>query len=189
MNKSRKALLIVDVQPTFCDEGQLPVEGGNLVAKSIADLLKGNIDYDLIISTQDWHIDPGGHFSENPDYLDSWPVHGLADTPEADLHPEIESIKEKIDISVKKGMYEASYSGFEGVDEEGNSLNEILAKAKISEIDMVGLAFDYCVKATALDAVKNGYKTTVIKSLTAPVSIETAETASTELDKAGVEII
>ena len=93
MNKSRKALLIVDVQPTFCDEGQLPVEGGNLVAKSIADLLKGNIDYDLIISTQDWHIDPGGHFSENPDYLDSWPVHGVADTPEADLHPEIESIK------------------------------------------------------------------------------------------------
>tara|TARA_B100000953_G_scaffold237661_2_gene199156 strand:- start:2455 stop:3048 length:594 start_codon:yes stop_codon:yes gene_type:complete len=187
-NKSKSALLVIDVQPTFCEGGSLPVDGGNSVAQDISHVLSGDHGYDMILTTQDWHINPGKHFDKNPDYVDTWPQHGVAGTPEAELHPALTSVLHQITVQIKKGAYAAAYSGFEGVDESGASLDEILADRKITRIETVGLAFDYCVKETALDGVKLGYNVVVLKPLTAPVSQETAVTAEEELLAAGVQI-
>ena len=184
----KTALLIVDVQPTFCEEGSLPVDGGNFVAEKIGDLIGGSHDYDMVVTTQDWHIDPGAHFDLHPDFANTWPRHGVAGTLEAELHPSLTPVLDKIDVRVKKGQYAAAYSGFEGTDEHGTFLHEILSEAGIQRIETVGLAFDYCVKETALDGIKLGYEVEVLKAFTAPVSSETAENAMDELKLAGVQI-
>ncbi|MBG01079.1 MAG: nicotinamidase [Acidimicrobiaceae bacterium] len=186
--KSKIALLVVDVQPTFCEGGSLPVNGGNSVAQRISQLLSGGHGYDMIITTQDWHIDPGEHFHENPDYIDNWPKHGVAGTAEAELHPALKPFLDQITFQVKKGEYDAAYSGFEGVDERGVTLDELLTSGNITRIETAGLAFDYCVKETALDGVKLGYEVIVLKPLTAPVSKESANIAEQELLSAGVQI-
>ena len=188
MNKSKKALVIVDVQPTFCEGGSLPVDGGNKVAKQIATYVSDDESYDCIITTQDWHIDPETHFSDKPNYQDTWPAHGVAGTDEADLHPELFNISEKINYSVKKGMYQAAYSGFEGSDGE-ESLEQILAKESISIVDIVGLAFDHCVKATAIDSAQAGFKTRVLSKLTAAVSPANITIVSNEMASHGIEVI
>ena len=184
----KTALLIVDVQPTFCEEGSLPVDGGNFVAKKIGELIGGSHEYDMVVTTQDWHIDPGDHFDLHPDFANTWPRHGVAGTPEAELHPSLAPLLDKINVRVKKGQYAAAYSGFEGTDEHGTFLHEILSEAGIQRIETVGLAFDYCVKETALDGIKLGYEVEVLKAFTAPVSSETAENAMDELKLAGVQI-
>src|SRR5699024_6859793 len=118
---TNRALIVVDVQPTFCEGGALGVEGGNAVAERIAEFVGSHRgDYDLVVTTQDWHIDPGDHFSDTPDFVDSWPPHGVAGTPEAELHPALAGLD--ADHGIKKGQYEAAYSGFEGKDEDGNDL-------------------------------------------------------------------
>ena len=188
VNKSKKALVIVDVQPTFCEGGSLPVAGGNGVAKEIASYIADGEGYDCIITTQDWHIDPGMHFSDQPNYQDTWPAHGVAGTNEADLHPELSNIIEKINYSVKKGMFEAAYSGFEGRDGE-ESLKQILKKESITTVDIVGLAFDHCVKATAIDSAQNGFETRVISKLTAAVSPVNISIVSEEMRSHGVKVI
>ena len=188
VNKQKKALVIVDVQPTFCEGGSLPVDGGNKVAKQIATFVSDDESYDCIITTQDWHIDPGMHFSDEPNYQDTWPPHGLAGTDEADLHPELLNITEKINYSVKKGMFQAAYSGFEGSDGE-QSLKQILTKESIASIDIVGLAFDHCVKVTAIDSAQAGFKTRVLSKLTAAVSPVNTNVVSDEMRSYGVEVI
>ena len=142
----------------------------------------------MIVTTQDWHIDPGGHFHGSPDYIDSWPKHGVAGTAEAELHPALKPVMDQITFHVKKGEYDAAYSGFEGADERGVSLDELLTSGNITRIETVGLAFDYCVKETALDGIKLGYEVIVLKSLTAPVSKELANIVEQELRSAGVQI-
>ena len=185
-NGLRRALLIVDVQPTFCEGGALAVAGGNAVAERIADFVTEYQDeYDLIVTTQDWHIDPGSHFSENPDFIDTWPPHGVADTPEAELHEAVASLP--INDSVKKGQHAAAYSGFEGVNREGTPLERILRDAEISDIDVVGIAESHCVKETALDAIDLGWPTRVLRDLTVPVSEELGVAAREELRQAGVD--
>ena len=187
--QSCKALLVVDVQPTFCEGGALPVEGGNAVASRVADLLAGEHGYDLVVTTQDWHIDPGDHFSDEPDFVDTWPPHGVAGTAEAELHPALDPVVDRIDAGVRKGMHAAAYSGFEGIDNNGRSLNEVLAAAGITEVDVVGLAFDHCVRATAVDAAANGYATSVLDDLAASVAPETEAAARTQLADAGITVI
>jgi len=189
MARSKRALVIVDVQPTFCEEGSLPVSGGDTVAREIADFLSQDQGYDCVITTQDWHIDPGPHFSENPDYKDSWPDHGVAGTSEADLHPELANIHEKINYSVKKGMFQAAYSGFEGFDDHKRSLKQILDSESITHVDVVGLAFDHCVKATAIDSAQNNFNTRVLVNLSAAVSPELNMEVSNEMRSHGVEVI
>ncbi len=186
---SRTALLVVDVQPTFCEGGALAVEGGNDVAADVADLLAGEHGYDLVVTTQDWHIDPGDHFSDEPDFVDTWPPHGVAGTPEAELHPALHAIADRIDAAVRKGMHAAAYSGFEGVDGDGRTLDEVLSTAGVTHVDVVGIAFDHCVRATAVDAAANGYTTTVIDGLSASVAPETEAAARAQLAEAGVEVI
>ncbi len=176
---------MVDVQPTFCEGGALPVEGGNTVAERVAAYAAGHRDdYDLVVTTQDWHIDPGEHFSDTPDFVDTWPPHGVAGTAEAELHPALADLAP--DTSVKKGAYAAAYSGFEGTDAEGHPLATILAEARITEVDVVGLAESHCVKETALDAVKHHLATRVLTDLTAPVSEELGEAAREAMAAAGV---
>ena len=187
--QSRAALLVVDVQPTFCEGGALPVEGGNDVAAKVADLLAGEHGYDLVVTTQDWHIDPGDHFSDEPDFVDTWPPHGVAGTAEAELHPALDAVADRIDAGVRKGMHAAAYSGFEGIDASGRSLNDVLSAAGVHEVDVVGIAFDHCVRATAMDAAANGYATTVIEGLSASVAPETEAAARSQLADAGIDVI
>lgn len=187
-NTHRRALIIVDVQPTFCEGGALGVEGGNTVAEKIADFVTEYQDeYALIVTTQDWHINPGKHFSSTPDFVDTWPEHGVAGTAEAELHEAIASLP--LDDSVKKGQHAAAYSGFEGVNADGESLEEILCRAEITDVDVVGIAESHCVKATALDALDSGWYTRVFEDLTVPVTTELGKAAREEMAQAGVEEI
>ena len=111
-----KALIIVDVQPTFCEGGELGVEGGNAVAERIAAYVEAHRgDYAYIATTQDWHIEPGSHWSDHPDFVDTWPKHGAAGTPNAELHPAVAALR--LDHHYKKGQYAAAYSGFEGIED------------------------------------------------------------------------
>jgi len=181
-----RALVIVDVQPTFCEGGSLALEGGNQVAADIAALINSDHGYALVVTTQDWHIEPGNHFSNDPDFIDSWPPHGVADSPDAALHPALSNATQHIDREVRKGQYAAAYSGFEGTTEDGISLLTLLRDAGIANVDVVGLAFDHCVRATALDAAKEGFTTKVLVGLTASVANHTAATARVELRGAGV---
>ena len=183
-----RALIIVDVQPTFCEGGALPVEGGNACAQRVADFVATHAaDYDCIVTSQDWHIDPGTHFSDHPDFVDTWPVHGVADSAEAQLHPALNGLE--ADAAVKKGQYAAAYSGFEGVDEDGRTLADILSAARIEAVDVVGLAESHCVKDTALDAVRQGYRVRVLTDLTEPVSPELGRDARADMSAAGIELV
>ena len=181
----KRALIIVDVQPTFCEGGALPVEGGNACAERIRTYVDAHRQaYDFIATTQDWHIDPGAHFSATPDYVDTWPPHGVAGSAEAELHPAISDLD--VDAHVKKGQFAAAYSGFEGVDEAGTLLGDLLDGAGVSEVDVVGLAQSHCVCDTALDAKKAGFTVRVLSDLTEPVSPETGAVASKKLADAGI---
>ena len=186
-DRVRRALIVVDVQPTFCEGGALAVTGGNAVAERIAAYASTHRDdYALVVTTQDWHIDPGDHFSPDPDFIDTWPVHGVAGTDEAQLHPALDGLA--IDASVKKGQYSAAYSGFEGVDDDGRALVDILSAAGVEVVDVVGLAESHCVKDTALDATAQGYRVRVLTDLTEPVSPELGRAARAEMRAAGIEL-
>lgn len=185
-----RALIVVDVQPTFCEGGELPVEGGNRVASDIDAFMRENHGYfKIIASSQDWHINPGGHFSENPDYIDSWPPHGIAGSKNAHLHPSLS--EDLIDAHFFKGMYEAAYSAFDGVDSmySGMNLTTFLTLNLVSEVFIVGIAESHCVAATALDAKRLGYDTYVIEELTVPVSEELGQLARESMKTFGVEYI
>lgn len=185
-----RALVIVDVQPTFCEGGALAVSGGNDCARRIAKYaLDHEDDYDLVITTQDWHVDPGGHFSDTPDFVDTWPPHGVADTPEAELHRALGPLS--IDYSLKKGEYEAAYSGFEAACPDGSSLEEILLDEGVDQVDVVGIALSHCVKETALDAAKMRKldQVRVLVDLTVPVSADQGEAALEEMGKTRIRLV
>lgn len=183
-----RALIIVDVQPTFCEGGSLAVEGGDECARKIAEYAAGSAAaYDLVVSTQDWHIEPGEHFSAAPDYVDTWPPHGVAGTPEAEIHQALRRVR--WDYSVKKGQYEAAYSGFEGTLPNGETLGNVLRDEGITEVDVVGIALSHCVKETALDALDLGLDVRVLVGLTVPVSQALGDQAVLEMKEAGVEVV
>lgn len=185
---TRRALLVVDVQPTFCEGGALPVAGGNATAEAIARFAASHRDrYALVVTTQDWHIKPGHHFSDTPDFVDTWPPHGVAGTAEAELHPALAGLQP--DASVRKGAYAAAYSGFEGVDEDGRTLAKILRNAHITDVDVVGIAESHCVRATTLDALDLGLRARVLTDLTVPVTAELGAAARTEMAQAGAELV
>jgi nicotinamidase/pyrazinamidase len=188
---SRRALIVVDVQPTFCEGGALPVEGGNAVAARIAAYAaEHRTRYDLVVTTQDWHVNPGPHFAvppAEPDFVDTWPPHGVAGTEEAELHPALSELFP--DASVRKGEHQAAYSGFEGVDAEGRSLQTILADAEITAVDVVGIAESHCVRATTIDALDAGLRARVLTDLTVPVTPEQGATAREAMAAAGAELL
>ena len=183
-----RALLIVDVQPTFCEGGELAVAGGNLVAGRIAEHLKAHRDeYRLTITSQDWHLDPGEHFSSQPDFVDSWPPHGLAGTSNAELHPAVAAALAPVgaDVMIKKGLHQAAYSAFQGTAPDGRALAEVLHAAGISELDVCGIAESHCVRASALDAIQAGLAVRLLTDLTVPVTEESGAAARDEISSAG----
>jgi nicotinamidase/pyrazinamidase len=185
----QRALIVVDVQPTFCEGGELPVAGGNAVAAKIADYVRDrHDDYALVVTTQDWHVDPGPHFSAEPDFADSWPPHGLAGTPNAELHPALAPAVAALPgvVRIRKGERAPAYSGFDGTDAVGRSLAEVLTASRIADIDVCGIAESHCVKSTALDAVGLGLRVTVLSDLTVPVTEELGAQARAEMSTAGV---
>ncbi|MDU2071595.1 MAG: isochorismatase family protein [Cutibacterium avidum] len=186
-SRSRRALIVVDVQPTFCEGGALPVEGGNDCARRIAAYLGTSRDrYDMVVTTQDWHIAPGSHFSPTPDFVDTWPPHGVAGSDEAQIHPLLADVL--VDARVRKGQYAAAYSGFEGTTEDDVGLEQLLRDAGITAVDVVGLALSHCVKDTALDAVRLGFATRCLTDLSEPVSPELGDAAVSAMRQAGVEV-
>lgn len=180
-----RALLIIDVQNDFCEGGSLAVSGGAAVARAITDYLAGAAGYDHVVATADHHIDPGSHFSDHPDYASSWPPHCVAGTAGADLHQALDP--GLIEAVFRKGEYEAAYSGFEGVW-LGVRLADWLRSRGVEEVDIAGIATDYCVRATALDAVKAGFRATVLVDLIAGVAPESSAAALDELRDSGVHL-
>jgi nicotinamidase/pyrazinamidase len=176
-----RALIIVDVQNDFCEGGSLAVTGGAAVARAIE---PG--DYELAVATKDHHIDPGSHFSASPDYAASWPPHCVAGTAGADFHPALDT--SAVAEVFFKGAHAAAYSGFEGATDDGILLADWLRSRDVDAVDVVGIATDYCVRATALDAVRGGFATRVLLDLTAGVAPESTAAAVDEMREAGVEV-
>ena len=180
-----KALIITDVQNDFCEGGSLAVSGGSRVAAAISEHVT-HTHYDHVVATKDFHVDPGEHFSENPDYRTSWPPHCVVGTPGADFHPDLET--SPIEAVFTKGQYSAAYSGFEGACQLGVPLIDWLRQHGVHEVVVVGIATDYCVLATAQDAARAGFATTVLKDLTAGVADDTTRDAFGRLRAAGVAV-
>lgn len=187
-----RALVIVDVQNDFCEGGSLAVTGGTAVAQGVSTYLRDHrSDYDVVVATRDWHIDPSGHFAAEPDYVDTWPAHCVAGTPGAEFHPALDSVVDfgsQLDAVVSKGNFTAAYSGFEGATENGESLAAFLKGRGVSHVDIVGLATDHCDRATALDARAEGFAVRLLLPLCAGVAPETTAAAVEEMANAGVEI-
>ena len=179
-----RALIVVDVQNDFCEGGSLAVEGGAAVAAGIGGLLAGEHGYDAVVATKDHHIDPGSHWSDNPDFKDSWPVHCEVGTEGEEFHPGLQP--RPFDAIFLKGRHEAAYSGFQGADDAGTPLADWLRARGVTEVDVCGIATDYCVRATALDAVTEGFEVTLLPGLSAGVAPESTETALAEMAAAGV---
>jgi nicotinamidase/pyrazinamidase len=182
-----RALIIVDVQNDFCEGGSLAVAGGTAVAEAVTQVLVDRPRlWDHIVATKDYHIDPGAHFSDTPDFVDSWPPHTVVGTPGSDFHPALET--EDVEAVFTKGAHEAAYSGFQG---KAGSINLAawLRMHDVTEVDLVGIATDHCVRATALDAVREGFAATVLLDLTAGVAQSTVDAGLTQLREAGVELV
>jgi nicotinamidase/pyrazinamidase len=181
-----RALIVVDVQNDFCEGGSLAVAGGASVAASVSGLLADDGGrWDHVVATKDYHIDPGAHFGNPPDYVDSWPVHCVVGTAGVDFHPDL--VVDRVEAVFTKGEHAAAYSGFEG-DSDGVGLASWLRERGVTAVDVVGIATDHCVRATALDAAREGFDTTVLLSHTAGVAQSTVDTALASLDAAGVRL-
>lgn len=182
------AIIIVDVQNDFVEGGSLGVAGGQEVADRLAAVLPAlqEIDNVPIYYTKDWHIDPGTHFSEEPDFIDSWPRHCEAFTDGANFAQEFPVDEAMI---FRKGMYKASYSGAEGVNIDDQDLITALREDGIKVVTVMGIAYDYCVAATALDLAAAGFDTAVLKNLTASVHPDNDAEVTDKLEKAGVLVV
>jgi nicotinamidase/pyrazinamidase len=183
--RRRKAIVVVDPQPDFFEGGALPVSGATKTAERIAEyLLDRGEDYAMKVVTQDWHIDPGDHWSNDPNYVTTWPVHCAADSHGAELHHSLAG--QTWDVVIRKGLHEGAYSGFEGVSANGSTLADELVRAGIGDVTVVGFATDHCVQATALDARALGFDVTVVLDLCAGVAPETTQAAIAAMVGAGV---
>jgi nicotinamidase/pyrazinamidase len=188
-----RALFIIDVQNDFTEGGALGVDGGAAVAAGITELLRSAPGrYDHVFASRDWHNaddDNGGHFATDapPNFVDTWPVHCVAGTPGAEYHPALDTAP--ITVHVRKGQGVPAYSIFEGTTDDGATVADTLEALGVLEIDVVGIATDYCVRASALNAVEHGRRVRVLTDLVAGVAHDTSEAALTELGHAGVELV
>jgi nicotinamidase/pyrazinamidase len=180
------ALIVVDVQNDFCEGGSLPVTGGAQVAADIATLLRAGAAYDHVVATKDHHVDPGDHWSRDPDFVDSWPVHCKVGTAGEAFHPNLDP--QPFEAVFTKGEHAAAYSGFEGHATDGEGLADWLRTREVTRVDVCGIATDHCVRATALDAAAAGFDTTVLLGLCAGVAPETTEAALAAFREAGVTL-
>ena len=192
----KRALVVVDVQNDFCEGGSLAVEGGAEVAFKIGDLLHHwsqqdlkSPDYAVAVATRDHHIDPGAHFAApgtEPNYLDTWPVHCVVGTDGEAFHPNLDP--QPFNAIFLKGEHAAAYSGFEGRTTDGSALADWLRQHDITDVDICGIATDYCVRMTTLDAVSNGFSVRLLEQLCVGVAPGTSADALQEMQTAGVEL-
>jgi len=188
-----RALFIIDVQNDFTEGGALGVDGGAAVAARITEFLAAHADdYAIVLASRDWHDghnDNGGHFAgdADPDFVDTWPVHCVAGTEGAAYHPALRT--DKVDYHIRKGQGVPAYSIFEGRTEAGSTVHNLLDEHGIDSIDVVGIATDYCVRASALDALAHGQRVRVLTDLVAGVAPQTSEAALAELAHAGAEVV
>jgi len=187
-----RALLVIDVQNDFTEGGALGVDGGAAVAAGITRYLAAHKgDYDLVVASRDWHDgdnDNGGHFAAGePDFVTTWPVHCVGGTPGADYHPAL--ARDAIDVHVKKGQGRPAYSIFEGTTEDGRTLADVLGRRGVTDVDVAGIATDYCVRASALDAAAGGAAVRVLTDLVAGVAPSSSAAALEELRAAGVQTV
>jgi len=182
-----RALIVVDVQNDFCEGGSLAVTGGSAVAAAITAYLaaEGN-SYAHVVASRDYHIDPGDHFSDHPDFAGTWPPHCVVGTQGAEFHPDLDT--GRLETVFSKGAYAAAYSGFEGADEAGTALADWLRAHDVDEVDVVGIATDYCVHATAADAARAGFGTRVLLGFTAGVSPDSTAKAIEDLRTLNVSL-
>ncbi|MGO9216751.1 MAG: nicotinamidase [Streptosporangiaceae bacterium] len=180
-----RALVIVDVQNDFCEGGSLAVAGGGEVARAISRYLESG-GYDHVVASRDLHIDPGSHFSAHPDYVNSWPRHCVAGTGGAAFHPDLDT--GHIATVFSKGAHEAAYSAFDGSDETGALLAAWLRERGVDELDVAGIATDYCVRATAISAAQEGFRTRVLLGLTAGVDPTTTAESIEAMKAAGAQV-
>ncbi|MFB6392538.1 isochorismatase family protein [Polymorphospora lycopeni] len=182
-----RALIIVDVQNDFCEGGSLAVGGGAGVAEAISRVLAGNDGgWDHVVATKDHHIDPGAHFGNPPDFVSSWPAHCVVGTDGVEFHPKLAT--DRVEAVFHKGEYAAAYSGFEGRADGDVGLADWLRARDVDTVDVVGIATDHCIRATALDAAREGFATTVLLDLTAGVSRVTTDLALNDLRSADVTL-
>jgi nicotinamidase/pyrazinamidase len=189
-----RALFVIDVQNDFTEGGALGVDGGAAVAAGVTDYLRANPgSYDVVFASRDWHDGDnlnGGHFAApgtEPDFVDTWPRHCVAGTPGAEYHPALDTTL--IDVHVRKGQGKPAYSIFEGTTDAGAGFAEALAELGVTDVDVVGIATDYCVRASALDAIAAGRHVRVLTDLVAGVAPESSAAALTELAAAGADVV
>lgn len=191
LTRSPRALIVVDVQKDFCEDGALPVNGGLRTAWRINQHINNHReDYRLIVASRDWH-DPttsnGGHFADpgdEPNYTTTWPVHCVAGTTGAQFADDLPATN--FDYIVSKGMDSPAYSAFQGATDEGISLDALRGLHGITCVDVVGIATDYCVKATVLDALRHDLDVRVLSGMTAAVDPrEGARAALADMANAG----
>jgi nicotinamidase/pyrazinamidase len=181
-----RALIIADPQRDFCEGGSLGVAGGAAAVSRIDGLLKGDHGYDYLIVSRDHHINPGLHFADKPDFVNSWPPHCVVGSPGSEFHDNLTF--RDFSAVIYKGHYAPAYSAFEGVTADGENLSRWLQDRGVDQVDVCGIATDYCVRATALDAVRDGFETTVLLDLTAAVAPDRVPEISAELRNAGIAI-
>lgn len=182
-----RALIIADVQNDFCEGGSLAVVGGAGVAASISQLLAAEPKrWDHVVATKDHHINPGRHFGDPPDFVDTWPRHCVVGTPGVELHPNL--VTDPIEAVFCKGEYAAAYSGFEG-HLDSTCLADWLRGHDVDAVELVGLTADHCVRDSALDAIHEGFATTVLLDLTAGVARSTTDSAVEAMRAAGVTLV
>ena len=180
------AAVVVDVQKDFTEGGSLAVAGGAAVAAAIsARLAEGG--YDHVVATRDHHIDPGAHFSATPDFVTSWPPHCVVGSGGEQLHPALD--RSRIEAVFDKGEHAAAYSGFEGRGPQGAPLADWLRTSGVDSVEVMGIATDHCVAATALDAAREGFAVTVRLDLTAGVAPATTEAALRRMREAGITLL
>lgn len=178
-----RALVIVDVQNDFCPGGALGVDDGDAVVP-VANALARSGAFDLVVATRDWHPADHGSFA-TADPPGRWPVHCVQGTPGAELHPDLD--RSAIELVIDKGTAVGT-EGYSGFDATG--LAELLRERGIDDLTVVGLATDYCVRATALDARAEAFTVTVDPSGTRAVDVEPGDGARAldELRAAGVTV-
>lgn len=192
-----RALTVVDIQNDFCPGGSLGTARGAEVAAAVSAYLRtvpaGTYGY--VVGTRDHHIDPVGHFAPAgtaPDFEETWPVHCVAGTPGEEPHPDLDTTL--IDAWFLKGEHTAAYSGFEGhlagtaADGTGESLAHWLRERGVTDVDVCGIATDFCVRATALDAVAEEFGVRVLSDLCAPVTPGGGAVAFNQMAYVGVEL-